>query len=109
MHRYDGTALPALDDDVRASLTNHDTVVLSASQELQESSWRHPPSVLDRRRGMTVSFRRRDYPALGARLACTERMTVGGRVLSVSIAIAEELRGRGSGWQRHRRRMPPTR
>ena len=59
MHRYDRPALPALPalgDDVRAPLPNDDTAVLAARQELEQSSWRHPPSLLD---GTCVSSSRK--------------------------------------------------
>lgn len=76
MHRHDHPALPALDDDVRAPLTNDHAVVLVAGQELQESSWRHPPSLLDRSARSNHLPRRAD-PAVQGHL----RVAFGSRVM----------------------------
>lgn len=48
MHRDNRPALPTLDDDVRTSLAQNDTVEPTTSEQLEQGSTGHPSSILDR-------------------------------------------------------------
>lgn len=48
MHRDDRPALSALDDDVRATLTENDAVEPATGQQLQQAPACHLPTLLDR-------------------------------------------------------------